>query len=236
LIWKFFIGSTAFLLGLGMGAVRADGPADPADQIRLEIGSAFPGAKIELIGPIRWTRGESPTTVSQVRYLGENGRGEAQIQVRGVVEDQDVATIATAEGMVPFVANVPAYVASRRVMPGEKIDAGYFMIKPVDVSRGQGRELRGVIFPAGEPLAGLESRQTILEGQFITLSAVQKAPDLRRGDVVNIRILSGDLTVNVQGTAEEPGYLDGRVRVMSAKTKRELVGLLRPGSVVEVQL
>jgi flagella basal body P-ring formation protein FlgA len=221
-----------------MGLAKAEEPGSSSveEAIRMEIAGAFPGASIEIYGPIRWLRGALPEKASQVRFIGENGRGEAQIQIRGVVEEQDVASIATSEGMVPFAANVPAYVATRRVMPGEKIDAIYFTRKTVDVARGQARELRGVIFPAAESLAGLESRQTILEGQFLTTPAVQKTPDLKRGDSVSIRIISGGLTLNVQGTAEESGYLDNRVKVMALKTKRVLTGQLKAGSVVEVSL
>jgi flagella basal body P-ring formation protein FlgA len=226
-----------------MGFARADGPA-PApsessmeDAIVGEIASAFPGAKIEIYGNVHWTKGPVPQKAGQVRFLGENGRGEAQIQVRGVVEDQDgTAMMTTAEGMVPFGAKVPAYVATRRIGPGEKIDSKAFVKKSVDVARGQARELRGVIFPAGEPLSGLESRQTILEGQFLTSTAVQKTPDIKRGDLVNIRVISGGLVVDVQGTAEESAYLDGQVRVLAMKTKRELIGMLKAGSVVEVNL
>jgi flagella basal body P-ring formation protein FlgA len=236
-VWKFFfISSTAFLLGLGMGLARADEGASLEDAIKAEIAGAYPGAAIEFFGPVRWTRGALPESTSQVRFLGENGRGEAQIQVRGVIDEQGEAAAVVSEGMVPFAAKMPAWVALRRVLPGEKIDPSFFVKKSIDVARGQAREQRGLILPASETLAGLESRQTILEGQFLTTPAIQKAPDLRRGDIVNIRVISGGLTVDLQGTAEESGYLDGHVKVMATKTKRELVGQLKPGSIVEVSL
>jgi flagella basal body P-ring formation protein FlgA len=230
--------STAFLLGLGMGLARADGPAagDKApslgDAIKAEIASSYPGAKIEIFGPIHWLKGPVPQENGKVTFIGENGRGEAQIQVRGVVDDMMV----TAEGMIGFTATVPAYIAKKRITPGEKIDPKSFEKKDVDVSRGQGRELRGVIFPQADSLTGLESRQTILEGQFLTSTAVQKTPDIKRGDIVNIRVISGGLIVDVQGQAEESAYLGGQVRVMAMKSKRELVGFLKPGSLVEVNL
>jgi flagella basal body P-ring formation protein FlgA len=219
-----------------MGLARADeqigGAVSMGEAIKKEIANAYPGAKIEIIGPVRWLKGPVPQQ-GRVTFLGENGRGEADIQIRGVTEDD---MMATAEGMIPYTATVKAYIATKRIGPGEKIDPKSFEKKDVDVSRGQARELRGVIFPSEDSLKGLEARQTILEGQFLTSTAVQKTPDIKRGDLVNIRVISGGLIVDVQGTAEESAYLEGQVRVLAMKTKRELVGFLKPGSVVEVNL
>jgi flagella basal body P-ring formation protein FlgA len=235
MLWKLTISGLAFLIGVGMGVARADDRALGA-SIRQEIADAYPGARIEITGPVVWFRGEPPANVSAVRFLGENGRGEGQIEIRGLNEDGDVAKSVTAEGMVPFSAMVPAHVAIRRVLPGDKLDPDLFLTKSIDVARGQAREMRGILYPGISSVAGLEARQTILEGQALTSSAVQKMPDLRRGDSVSIHLISGGLTLTVPGTSEEPGYLDGRVRVLSAKTKRELVGKLQPGGIVEVQL
>ena len=44
------------------------------------------------------------------------------------------------------------------------------------------------------------------------------------------------MSLTTAGTAEEPAYFDAPVRVMAAKTKRELVGKLLAGGVVEVRL
>jgi flagella basal body P-ring formation protein FlgA len=234
--WKFLLVSGgALLLGIGVGLVHAD-ELPLQRSIEAEISAAYPGAAIELHGELQCLRGVLPTSMSSVKYLGENGRGEAQLQIRGVTDAGDVATIAVCEGMVPFSAMMPALVAIRRVSPGEKIDPANFMRKSVDVARGQAREMRGLIYPESDPLEGVEARQTILEGQFLTSPAIQRMPDVRKGDAVSIRILTGDLTLTVRGTAEEPAYLDGRVKVLSGKTKRELVGLLRQGSIVEVKL
>src|SRR5689334_19447393 len=98
-VWKFFIvSSSAFLLGLGMGLARADEGKSLEDAIKLEIASAYPGATIELYGPIRWIRGSLPEKANEIRFLGENGRGEAQIQIRGVIDEQGDAAMTTSEG------------------------------------------------------------------------------------------------------------------------------------------
>jgi flagella basal body P-ring formation protein FlgA len=67
-------------------------------------------------------------------------------------------------------------------------------------------------------------------------SAVERVPDVRRGDSVRVRIISNGLTLTAQAMASEPGYLNGPVRVLTAQTKRELSGKLVSTGVVEVKL
>jgi flagella basal body P-ring formation protein FlgA len=104
------------------------------------------------------------------------------------------------------------------------------------VAAGQPFEYRGVILNKDVDVRGLESRQTILEGQFVTSTAVQRVPDVRRGDAVRIHLVSEGLSLVTTGAADEPGFLDGQVRVITSKSKRQLVGRLQRDSVVEVRL
>lgn len=193
-----------------------------------ELAKRFPGARIELASPIRWV-GTPPAAPVSAAILAMNPRGEVQFTAR------DVASGAS-EAWVSFRAWVPAQVANRRILPGERLSAESFTVQEVNVATGLGHEYRGVILPPAVGLSGLESRQTILEGQFLISSAVQKVPDVRKGDLVRIQIRSGALNVSTLGTAEEPGYLNARIRVMASKTKREFVGQLVSGGIVEVQL
>ena len=145
---------------------------------------------------------------------------------------------ATAEGYAAFSAFLPAWVASRRVFPNEKLDANAFTKQEVNVASGQYRDMRGliVIAKADDNLASLQSRQTLLEGGILLSSAIERIPDVRRGDAIRINLVSGGLTLTIPGVAEEPAYLTGHVRVMTNQTKRELLGELEPGGVVEVRL
>jgi flagella basal body P-ring formation protein FlgA len=87
-----------------------------------------------------------------------------------------------------------------------------------------------------EDLSRLEARQTLLEGGFVTSSAVRRIPDLRRGDVVRLEVLSGEVRLSTAAQALESGNLNQRIRVQASKSKRELVGVVREGGVVEVKL
>lgn len=200
-------------------------------QIAQEIAKKYPGARIEVAPQLQVSYGKIPAQVSHVRVVSENNRGQAQVVLQGAEGSHDAA-----EAWVSFSAWMPALVAARRVTPGERLQRESFQAQDVNVASGMAREYRGVILPPASDLAKLEASQTILEGQFALSSGVRKVPDLRKGEAVRIRMISGDVVLSTQGLAEEPGYLDQQVRVLTLKTKKLLVGRLLSGGIVEVGL
>jgi flagella basal body P-ring formation protein FlgA len=220
-----------FLFASGAAAVQAaESALEPL--MRQELSKSFPEARIELMGDVAWTRGawspEESAAAPRVRLTSLSPRGDARFTVS--------SEQGTSEAMVRYAAWVPARIAIRRIHPGEKLGSELFSLQDVNVATGQGYEYRGVILSKATELSTLQSRQTVLEGQFLTSTAVEKIPDVRRGDVVRIELNAGELQLTTQGVAEEPAYLNTQVRVMAGKTKRELVGMLKPNGVVEVNL
>jgi flagella basal body P-ring formation protein FlgA len=189
---------------------------------------AAPAARIEFSSPVRWINGEAPRSTEKLEVLTISSRGDAQVIAR--------SGESAIQGMVSFSAWVPARIATRRVMPGEALKSESFVTQEVNIAAGQSYEFRGVILPIATDINTLESRQTILEGQLLLSSAVKKLPDVRRGDVVRIHLISNGITLSTQGLAEEPGYLNNPLKVMTQKGKRELIGQLSPGRIVEVKL
>ncbi|OFZ78242.1 MAG: flagella basal body P-ring formation protein FlgA [Bdellovibrionales bacterium RIFOXYD1_FULL_53_11] len=221
-----------FALFASVAALAAvDNRKDATDRLDSLIQSAlaknYPGARIEITGAVRWIEGSLPADPAQVRILGDIGRGEARFSVQG---EEEVI------GDVRFAAWMPAQVAVRRVMPGERLAPEMFSLQDVNVAAGMAREYRGVILKKEAELSRLEARQTILEGSFAMTAAVQKIPDVRRGDQVRVRLVSGSISLITMGTAAEPAYVAGRVRVIAGKIKKELTGRLSAPGVVEVQL
>ncbi|MEK6579048.1 MAG: flagellar basal body P-ring formation chaperone FlgA [Bdellovibrionota bacterium] len=196
-------------------------------KLLIKIQERYPNARIEILGEIHWAGTAGPDAADFIEITQE-GKGEARFTVKNSRE--------SADGSVYFAAWMGAHIASKRIAPGEKLNPADFTLQELNVSKGEAYEYRGVILPSNTGLMGLESRQTILPGQFLTRNAVQKTPDLRRGDAVQIRFISGDLSVVTPGMAEEPAYLDDRVKVMAQKTKREFIGKLTETGVVEVKL
>jgi flagella basal body P-ring formation protein FlgA len=224
-------------------------------KIRLEIGKRFPGARIELSSPIQWTQAvDNPNAardqnnpasdphaeIVSINLGDENGRGEIpfSVQTRSPTNSQEglETSLHTDWGHVSYRAFITARVAVNRILPGQAIDPTQFVPQEIDVASGFNHEIRGLILPAAAEITRLEARQTILEGQPLLTSKVEQMPDVRRGDPVRIELVSGSLVLTTQGTASEPGFLNGQVHVMSQKTKRELVGTLLSDNVVEVRL
>ncbi len=229
-----------FLIALGIGAARAQAAEAPSGEssagsqdpinvlVKAELAKNFSGARIELLGSVRWLSGAPQPRASEVSNLTENGRGEATFTALGID--------GVSQASVSFSAWVPAWVASRRTMPNERIVADSFTRQQMNVASGMAHELRGVILPSDSSLANLQSRQTIMEGQALLSSAVERIPDVRKGDPIRILMSSGDLQLSTQGVAEEPGYVNSPLRVMTGKSKRELTGMLESDGVVEVKL
>jgi flagella basal body P-ring formation protein FlgA len=188
----------------------------------------FNHPRVEL-GVIKLIGGKFPEQIKTVSLLSENDRGEAQFNVVG-------ANGESAQVLAEYKAWVRVRAANRRITPGERVVAESFNTQEVNIATGMPYELRGVLLSSTEDLSRLETRQTILEGQFLVSNAVQRVPDVRRGDVVRIQVVSGDLNLSTSGTAVEPGYSSGSVKVLTSVTHRELTGILQPGNVVEVKL
>ncbi len=222
---------------------EAPNPGNPAtvaevqvsDVVRGELTKRYPGARVELTSAIQWlmvgggisrSATNSPQgEVLSVRVGDENARGEVPFSV----ESRDDSGLKLSWGRATFAAYVSARIAIRRLQPGEAVHPEGFVVQEVNVAFGPNREIRGLIMPPSDPLNRLETRQTVLEGQPLLLSAIERVPDIRRGDSVRIELVSGSLTI-------EPGFLDGQIHVMSLKTKRELIGKLMSGGIVEVRL
>jgi len=197
-----------------------------------ELSKRFPSTRIELTDDIHWTSSQPEGEIVSIRVGDENARA----QVGFTVETKDEQGIHRGYGYATFAAWMPARVAVRRVMPGERLQEDQFNLREVNVASGPEHEFRGVILEQGAGIAKLQARQTLLEGQPLLSSAVERVPDVRRGDSVRLHIVSNGLTLSAQAIASEPGYLNGPVRVLTAQTKRELSGKLISSGIVEVRL
>lgn len=197
-------------------------------KLRTHLERYYPGASIEVSNEYRMVRGEIPSNVEKVSLILDHANGHISFSVTG---DESVA-----EGSTSFKAMVPAWISVKRIGPGEPLKPEYFVKREIDVSSGMAREYRSLLLPIGTSFDRLESRQTILEGQFAVTSAIQKAPDIRRGEMVRVQIKSGTIILSTQALADEPAYVDGPVKVTTLKTKRQLSGKLLKDAVVEVKL
>lgn len=200
------------------------------DNLKGQISKQYPGARIEINSEIKWTQGSAPSDFSAIQVTGDNQRGEIYFSVHNT-ENGNVSN-----GAAAFSAFVPTFTALRRVLPGERLSPEMFSVQDVNIATGQAREYRGVLLPKDTDLSRLEARLSILQGQFPLTTGVQKIPDVRRGESIRIKLIVGGVVLSTLGTAEEPAYIDKQVRITANKTKRQLVGTLKQGGIVEVKL
>lgn len=200
-----------------------------AEALKAELSREFPGAKIDLLGPPRWLGGGVVESIASLSVDAHQGKGQARI----FAQTEEGARV---EGVAAFVARTRCYSVTRRISPAEKLSSENLKLKEVDLASGSTHEMRGLILTEDTHVDRLEARQTFLSGQCLTSNGVQRIPDVRRGDTVKIRLISSGLSVVTLGIAEEPAYVNGALRVMASKTKRQLLGKLLPDGLVEVGL
>ncbi len=233
-----FFRSTLILLFLAISSLARASESEnfvetAQSLVKAGLEQKFPGARIEFTGPLNWKQGVAPTNHLKLISLAEEGRGLVQFSFSEETEEPGQIQI---DGTAAFSAWVPARMPIRRIMPGERLTSEILSDQDVNVASGTGYTYRGVVLPQTVELSNLEARQTLLEGQFVVTTAVQKVPDIRRGDSVQILVKAGLMSVLTQGTAQESAYVNKPVRVLTVKTKRELVGKLDASGTVEVTL
>jgi flagella basal body P-ring formation protein FlgA len=228
-IFKFAIGfGIGFALStFGFAGEKVEMKVE--DALKNELVKKFVGAKIDFLSGSTFPAGRDDLSLKQVRILSETGTGTADYTA--LYTDGTSAL-----GQVRFSAMIPTYVASKRVHPGERLSKGDFQVQSINIAQGLAYTYRGVMLGVGEKLEGLQARQTILEGQYPLSSGVERIPDIRRGDPVELKIMAGDIALSTMGLVQEPGYLNQNIRVLTQKTKKELIGKLKTGGIVEVRL
>lgn len=211
------------------GSGVAVNPAAVRSEVSRVLGQAYPGSRIEIPqGGIVCPQGAISAPLQRVALSADSGQGLARLQIEGGNVRQECEA--------RFSAHAQAWLAQRRVQPGQKLQPSDFQLSEVEVSRGLIRDQRGLLLSAQVRPDGLEARQTLLEGQPLLSNTVQRVPDVKRGEVLQLKVVSGQVTLTAQAVAEEPAYLNESVRLSTAKTKRVMQGkLVAPGQ-VEVRL
>ena len=227
---------TTSSLPQGDGSTLSDQRLDFVDNLdkllKEKLYKRYPEAKIDIISDVQWRSGGLLADIHSISLISESARGEVVFQTK------NSQGMVISEGMVSFSAIIPAYIAIRRIQIGEKLSHDMFTVQEVNVASGLGREYRGIIMSTvnhpPDELSQFEPMQTVLEGKYLLTSTVKKVPDIKKGEPVRIKLISKEITLLMVGVAEEPAYLNGPVKVMAQKTKRQLTGRLLSGGIVEV--
>ena len=172
-------------------------------------------------------------SLDRIRLIEDRPNGTALFEVFGKLKDGGERTELV---QTPYTAWKKVVVANRRLYPNTKVQEQDFKVVEMNVASGPIREYRGVLIPAEGNFSRLQTRQTILENQYVTSTSVERQPDVRKGDTLRLDMVSGDLSLSTQATASESASIGDRIRVMTSKTKKEVVGTVREDHSVEVIL
>lgn len=207
--------------------------SDVSKKILEKISERYPDCEIEVRASDIKFRENSIDQITDARILDEIRSGVFLMKTEG--KDENGGKI-SALAEVSFSAFKNVFVASRRLQPNQKISLDDMHVEKVDVSRGSSRDIRGVLLSENQYHPRLQAKRTLLEGQFVTVDAIERMADVRRGDRIKISIQSENMNLNASGIAQESARNGEKVRVISVETKREFTGELRENSVVEVKL
>ncbi|HVN70998.1 MAG TPA: flagellar basal body P-ring formation chaperone FlgA [Desulfomonilia bacterium] len=134
----------------------------------------------------------------------------------------------TVTGKVKLIADVP--VMKVKVASGRIITPGDLTVKSCDISTCPNANTRI------EDCVGKRSKVTLLEGNPVLPSQVQRKPDICTGEIVSIEARVNNLVVRDKGIALKDGYQGETIPVKNASSGRQVVGTIIAASVVQVEL
>ena len=163
---------------------------------------------------------------SQVVYDPGGGAAIVRVQTDGTPLDLRVR----------YSAHMRIPLAVRKIQPMEKLVESDFRFETVDVSKGMYPSLRGLVVEHLDGILQHETKQTILPGQPPLTNGLQRIADVRRGDVLQLRMLGQGVSIQATAQAEEQGHLGQSIRVLIQRTKKPMQAKIIDAKTVEVQL
>ena len=212
---------------LASGSVCFAESLDPRAALRGEIETLFPSAEIE---------------VEEIALNGAPGN-EQKYSKEDVIRNVQEAgpgkftfLIGETSGTAKVKVWRMLYTARSRLSPHHVLRDADLELKRVNLLDPQVRPLRTVLLREDSKISSLETRQTILAGQFITDPAVRKIPDIQRGEIVRVEMHSGRLRLRSNGKANEEAYIGDEVHITVDATKKNITGKVIDKGLVEVTI
>lgn len=87
-------------------------------------------------------------------------------------------------------------------------------------------EHRGSPIPATIDLSGYELVQSVAEGRYVSWNDVTRRPDVRRGDMVDVLLESGGLSISIVALSLENGILGQTVALKNPRSRQEFSGVV----------
>lgn len=121
------------------------------------------------------------------------------------------------------------YVAAHRLDRGESLEE-----PGVKKIISNIYEQRGSPIPADVNLSEYELVQVVPEGRLVTWNDVARRPDVRRGDMVEVVLKNGGLSISLAALSLENGIIGERVSLRNVRSRHEFSGIVAGNKKVEI--
>jgi flagella basal body P-ring formation protein FlgA len=162
---------------------------------------------------------------TQVHFLGRARKGLIAAKIEFLVNGSQAAK-RRVTGKVDLYAKVVVAkmgMARRHVLEPED----------VEVVRMRLNDIHGAVASYPDEVVGLRTRVPVAMGEVLMLTRLERAPLIRRGDIVSMIYTSGTLKVTAKGRAQQTGYKGGNIKLLNMASKREVYGkVLDSGTVL----
>lgn len=160
-----------------------------------------------------------------VRIMSKSLMGRVTGQV-DILVDGSRAAQRRIEAVVDLYG--PVVVARSSLSRGHII--GKHDVRVVKLNRGA---ISKAVATATGDVIGLRTKGPVPAGEPLALNRLERAPLIKRGDVVTMIWNDHGFKITAKGKAEETGYKGESIRLLNLASKREVYGRVRsPGSVI----
>lgn len=160
-----------------------------------------------------------------VRFLGDSLLGHVSAQLDILVNGSREAQ-RRVEGQVDLYG--PVVVTTEAMSRGHVIGR-----EDVRVARMNYSRLAGPVASDTDQVIGLRTRGALGVGEPLPLNRLERAPLIKRGDVVTMICRSQGFKVTAKGKAEQTGYKGESIRLLNLASRREVYGRVQdPGTVI----
>jgi flagella basal body P-ring formation protein FlgA len=196
-------------------------------EIRRRLGGQFDQADVHNIKTGRGLVVPQGQVQLKVRLLSERlvGRVPAQIEVR--VDGRTV-------GQVRASARVDLYggvLVAARSMPRHHV----ITAEDVRLVKANLADAGDTVATDPDQLMGMRTRTPVGLGQPLDLRGLERAPLIRRGEVVTMVCDQGDMKITAKGEAQQTGYLGSRIKLTNLASRRSVFGKVLPSGEVQVE-
>jgi len=198
--------------------------ASPQEVLRFHLQKKYPNTEIKVDQDISWKK----------PMLAKEDSIVSSYEVRPGVYRVEFKNGGAGEFRVKALLRV--LVASESIAPGVRLNKKKFEVREVDVFDASYSLFRTALASTDNVLEEYETKQTIVAGEPLLVTAIRKVPDVRKGKQVSVEIVSGGLRVTTEGRSEGTGFVGMELDVQILSTKKKLSGILKSPGLVEVTL